>query len=204
MYIPRVNEVHDQAALLSFMARFNFATLVTIAAGLPCASHLPWEVDAACVPHGKLRGHLARPNPQWRHFQAGQEVLVIFQGAHGYISPSWYAVAQPAVPTWNYMVAHVYGVPQIIEEPAAVYRHLRTLVQEHEGSIDSQWRLDEGYMQKLARGVVAFEIEITRLEGKFKLSQNRSVEDRRGVIAALGASSYAGDRALAQAMEEHT
>ncbi|MBA3943773.1 MAG: FMN-binding negative transcriptional regulator [Herpetosiphonaceae bacterium] len=204
MYLPDMYEVHDHVVLLPFMARFNFATLVTADAGVPFASHVTWEVHPQRGPLGTLNAHVARPNPQWQHFANSQEVLVIFQGDHGYISPSWYASTQPTVPTWNYMAVHAYGVPHILEDNVAVYRHLRALVHEHETSIASPWQMDEAYMEKLARGVVAFEIEITRLEGKFKLSQNKTERDRAGVIAALVASPHPSDHALAGAMQEHT
>jgi len=129
---------------------------------------------------------MARANAQWKDFDQGVEALVIFQGPHTYISPSWYET-QPSVPTWNYVVAHAYGVPQLIEDEARVWAILKELVAKHEEGFAKPWRMDnpDDYLRKMMRGIVAFEIPITRLEGKFKLSQNRSVRDQSRVVEAL-------------------
>jgi transcriptional regulator len=139
---------------------------------------------------------MARANPQWRGFanleteMKEREALVIFQGAHTYISPSWYA-DPVSVPTWNYMVAHVYGVPRIIEDDEGVREALRALIDVHEGGFEEPWRMDlpEDYLRKMMGAIVAFEIPIARLEGKYKLSQNRSEGDKRRVIERLTASA---------------
>ena len=115
-----------------------------------------------------------------------QEVLVIFQGPHAYISPSWYEV-ELSVPTWNYAAVHAYGIPRIIEDGEELYQLLKILIETHEAQFENPWpfQLQEDYLQKMMRGIVGFEIEIIRLEGKFKMSQNRTESERQNVIAAL-------------------
>jgi transcriptional regulator len=182
--------------LFDFMRQFSFATLVTAHDGLPFATHLPFLVYPERGPNGTLVAHMARANPQWRSFanleteMKEREALVIFQGAHTYISPSWYA-DPVSVPTWNYMVAHVYGVPRIIEDDEGVREALRALIDVHEGGFEEPWTMDlpEDYLRKMMGAIVAFEIPIARLEGKYKLSQNRSEGDKRRVIERLTASA---------------
>ena len=198
MYIPNSFREDDTALLHDLMRRHNFAVLVTQhtpapgagPGGAPFATHLPFLLDPARGPYGTLIAHMARANPQWRDFAAGQEALVIFQGAHAYISPSWYEVV-PSVPTWNYAVVHAYGTPRVIEDRAALYDLLTALVDVHEAGLDRPWKMDlpDEYLDRMARAVVGFEIEISRLEGKLKLSQNRAEGDRQRVVAALAHSA---------------
>jgi transcriptional regulator len=202
MYNPKHFQVTDRALLTELMERFSFATLVTTHDGSPLAAHLPFLIDPDAGDLGLLAGHMARANEQWRDFADGSEALAIFQGQHAYISPSWYQ-AHPSVPTWNYMVVHAYGVPRVIEDEARVGEMLRALVDKHEGSFDEPWRMDDlpgDYLRKMARGIVAFEMPIARLEGKFKLSQNRSEIDQRRVVEALASSADPLERELAAAM----
>lgn len=207
MYIPKFNAITDTAQLFDFMRQFSFATLVTAHDGLPFATHLPFLVYPERGPNGTLVAHMARANPQWRDFRATEtepkerEALVIFQGAHTYISPSWYA-DPVSVPTWNYMVAHVYGVPRIIEDDEGVREALRALIDVHEGGFEEPWRMDlpEDYLRKMMGAIVAFEIPIARLEGKYKLSQNRSEGDKRRVIERLTASADANAREVGAQM----
>ncbi|HYF62354.1 MAG TPA: FMN-binding negative transcriptional regulator [Herpetosiphonaceae bacterium] len=198
MYIPSAFAVDDRAALLEVMRQHSFATLITVEDGQPFATHLPLLIDADRGAHGVLVGHVARGNPQWRHLEAG-EALVIFQGPHAYVSPAWYGDGPPNVPTWNYIAVHAYGAARIIADPALVAGQLRALVEAHEAA-DSGWSLDLAYAGKAQAGVVAFELEITRLEGKFKLSQNKPAAARAGVAAALAASPRDHERAVAAAM----
>jgi transcriptional regulator len=130
---------------------------------------------------------MAHANSQWHTFEEGQEALVIFQGPHAYITPSWYE-AELAVPTWNYAVVHAYGVPHLIEDKTKLYSLLQTLVQTYEAGFEQPWAfesLPDDYVQKMMQGIVGFEIPINRLEGKFKLSQNRPASDQTTVAAAL-------------------
>ena len=145
----------------------------------------PFMLDRSSGPYGALLAHMARANPQWQHFAADQEVLVVFQGPHAYISPAWYE-SEFAVPTWNYLAVHAYGIAQLVTDPAAVQVMLDRLVDTHETPRPAPWRFTwtERHVN-LLKGVVAFTIEISRLEGKAKLSQNRPLEDRSGVIEAL-------------------
>src|SRR6266511_5872245 len=205
MYVPKSFQIEDLTELHAFMRAYSFATLVTQQQGAPFASHLPFLLDAERGPHGTLLAHMARANPQWRDFAAGQAALVIFQGPHAYISPSWYEVA-PSVPTWNYAVVHAYGVPRIVEDRSALYQMLKTLVDTHESTFERPWpmELPEDYLDKMTHAIVGFEIAITRLEGKLKLSQNRGENDRRHVAEALAASGDPLGEGVAKMMNAST
>jgi transcriptional regulator len=201
MYLPKSFQTEDLPELQVFMRAYNFASLVTQHQGAPFASHLPFMLDAERGQYGTLLAHMARANPQWRDFAAGGQVLVIFQGPHAYISPSWYET-HPSVPTWNYAVVHAYGVPRVIEDHATLRPMLERLVDTHEAGFEQPWRMDlpHDYLDKMMRAVVGFEIEITRLEGKLKLSQNRSEQDQHHVAEALAQSENALDRGVAELM----
>jgi transcriptional regulator len=187
MYIPTIYREEDLAKLHTLIKEYSFATLITTHDHHPIGTHLPFLLDEACGQYGTLRSHMARQNPQWQDFSNAEEALVIFQGPHAYVSPSWYT-SSPNVPTWNYTAVHAYGVPRLVDETALI-DILRETVRQSESSFEQPWQLDvpDDYFQRLLRGVVGFEIEITRLEGKFKLNQNKSEADREGVIAGLSA-----------------
>jgi transcriptional regulator len=197
MYIPKSFAVEDAETLYQFMRAHNFATLVTQRDGHMVATSLPFMIDSE---RGVLRAHLARANDQWKHFDGG-EALALFQGAHAYISPSWYT-EHPSVPTWNYTAAHVYGAPAIIDDDATIRGMLRELVKNHEHGRAPEWEMNvpEDYLQRMLKGIVAFELPMTRVEGKFKMSQNRSEADRESVIAHLSASDDALERETAALM----
>lgn len=182
MYIPASFRVEDRAALEDFIDAYGFATLVSIRGGTPFATHVPLLLDRSS---GTLLGHFAKANPHWEAFDSGVESLAIFTGPHAYISPSWYASA-PAVPTWNYTAVHVYGVPRLLtaERTRDV---VDRLVQKYEGSRSSPWPnvMPDDFRDRLLAAIVGFEMPIARIEGKFKLSQNRSSEDRAGTLQAL-------------------
>lgn len=203
MYIPEAFAMNGRAACHDAIRASSFGTLVTSdPSGLPVATHLPFLLDAERGAHGTLVGHLARANPQWQALATGRPVLAIFQGPHAYVSPAWYEV-HPAVPTWNYLAVHAEGVPRLLSDPAAVAEVLRRLVDTSEAAVGSSWRmesLDDAYRAEMIPLIAAFEIPISRLEGKAKLSQNRSAADRVGVIAALERSTEPGARAVAAAM----
>lgn len=190
MYTPRHFAVDDPAELSAFMQHYNFAVLVTALEGQLMATHLPFRLDSERGEHGTLIAHMARANPQWQAFTSEQEVLVIFSGPHAYVSPSWYEAAPTNVPTWNYAAVHAYGVPTIIVDHEAVYAMLGQLVHEHEAHFRHPWSMQssEDSVHKLISAIVAFEIPITRLEGKYKLSQNRTPADQASVAAHLFAS----------------
>jgi transcriptional regulator len=204
MYLPRHFLEQDSERLLSLMRRFSFATLVTVDEGTPFASHLPILVEPGSQGSpGRLLGHMAKANPQWRALSGEKDVLVIFQGPHTYVSPSWY-VTEPSVPTWNYAVVHAYGRPHVITEPAECLRIIRATVDTYEAGFEKPWSLDQvgDYAQRLLPGIVPFEIRLSRLEGKFKLSQNRAPEDRRAVMEKLEQGADPEQRAVGALMRE--
>ncbi|HZU66002.1 MAG TPA: FMN-binding negative transcriptional regulator [Ktedonobacteraceae bacterium] len=203
MYIPKAFREDDLEKLHKLMQEYSFAALVTQQDGVPVATHLPFLLDMERGQYGTLMAHMARANPQWRTFNSGQEALVIFQGPHAYISPSWYEV-ELSVPTWNYAAVHAYGVPRIIDDKATLYDLLKALIERHEAQFEKPWdfQLPEDYLQKMMQGTVGFEIEITRLEGKFKMSQNRSASEQQRVIAALRESQDVSNVQVAELMSE--
>lgn len=190
MYTPKQFEMNDPAELTAFMEHYNFAALVTNHEGSITATHLPFMLDSSRGEHGTLIAHLARTNPQWQNFN-DQEALVIFTGPHAYVSPSWYEKPQVNVPTWNYTAVHAYGVPRIVEDPQEIYAMLDQLVTAHESSYEHPWPMQsaEEHVHRLMGGVVGFEMTITRVEGKYKLSQNRSETDQFHVMEHLAQSS---------------
>ena len=205
MYLPPAFRIESASKLAEFIRRHSFATLITHSDGAPFASHLPMLFRSGDGEHGTLVSHMARANPQWRHFVEGGELLAIFHGPHAYISPSWYET-EPAVPTWNYATVHAYGVPRIIDDPAEVVALLGETVAEYESAFENPWsgELPEDFRDKLVRGIVAFEIPISRIEGKYKLGQNRSAADLKGVFDALCSSGNADDLALATMMAQES
>ncbi len=203
MYVPRHFAEDDVPTLHAFMAQYGFATLITIRDGAPFASHLPLLVDGGRGEFGALIGHMARVNPQWRGFDGETEALAIFHGPHAYISPNWYPSRQK-VPTWNYAAVHAYGAPRILEHHDEVLAVLERLVAVHEGAMAEPWRIDsqtDAYRDTQMRGITAFEIPIARLEGKYKLNQNKPEADRLGAAMALRRTGDATALELARMME---
>lgn len=204
MYVPKHFREDDVPVLQTLMRDYSFATLVsTQENGVPTATPLPFVFEPEPAPYGTLSAHLALGNPQWRTFAADREVLVIFQGPHAYISPSWYEV-ELSVPTWNHATVHAYGRPRIIEDQAELYTHLKTLIAQHEAQFAQPWlfQLPTDYVERMMKGTVGVSIEITRLEGKFKLSQNRSLTDQQHVIEALRTAQDSVTCAVATLMQE--
>jgi transcriptional regulator len=146
---------------------------------------------------------MALGNPQWKTLQNGREVLVIFQGPHAYISPAWYET-MPAVPTWNYATVHAYGLPRIITDLSEQTQDLQALIAKHEENRPEPWtyELPAEYMAKMLKGIVGFEILITRLEGKYKMSQNRTPTERTRVASELSASKSGTERAAGKLVEQ--
>ncbi|MFY2557160.1 FMN-binding negative transcriptional regulator [Corallococcus terminator] len=203
MYIPHDFEEQDPERLLGFMKQHSFATLVTAGGDgrSVVATHLPFLIERTEQGHLRLLAHMARLNPQWRGFTEEREALVIFQGPHGYVSPTWYVTA-PQVPTWNYATVHAHGHPRVIHEPDALLRILRDTAAHFESGNPAPWQLEdsEDYVHRLLPGIVAFELLVTRIEGVFKLSQNKGPEDRQGVINGLERGASPGNHALAALM----
>jgi transcriptional regulator len=204
MYTPDPFVLADLVSCQEIISSNGFGELVTVDPdGLPTATHLPFLLEAGRGPRGTLVGHLARANPQVARLAEGKTVLAIFRGPHTYVSPAWYNT-KPSVPTWNYIAIHAYGVSSLIEAPARVRGALARLVAANEVSVGSTWKmnsLDESYIAEMTERIVTFEVRIDRLEGKAKLSQNRSEADRAGVIAALEVSSDPSARDVARAMK---
>ena len=195
MYIPEKFAETDLPTLHEFMRQHSFATLVTQHDGVPFASHLPLLLlDSSIGTHGAMLGHMARNNEQWQDFAAGAEVLVMFQGAHAYVSAAYYEPSPMVAPTWNYMAVHAYGTARILSENE-LEKTLYRLVDENEKTFSPPWKLEisQPMRERMLEAIVGFEIRLNRVEGKFKLSQNRSERDRRNVIAQLSQSTYGKD-----------
>jgi transcriptional regulator len=186
MYIPASFRMDDPAKIFSLMEAYSFATLVTCDSAGPFATHLPIRHIRDGEQRITLVSHMARANPQWCHFASDTEVLAIFAGPHAYVSPSWYTT-EPAVPTWNYAAVHVYGRPTILEDHDRIVSLLMGTIEFYERSFRRPWPgiLPTEYFDKMIEAIVAFEILVTRIEGKFKLGQNRSPEDIAGVYRNL-------------------
>lgn len=201
MYIPRAFHEQDESRLLALMSQYGFATLVTSDKGVPFATHLPLLTERDAEGRLVLVGHVARANPQWQSFSREGEVLAIFHGPHAYVSPSCYTA--PSVPTWNYAVVHAYGTPSIVEEPAKLLSSLRQLASKYEAGGERPWSPDdaEAVVGPLLKGIVGFEIAITRLEGKFKLGQNRNEQDYNGVMRFVGRGDQHGSQGLVELMK---
>ena len=195
MYVPASNRVENAETINAFLRANSFATLITSAEGRISASHLPVLFDEKA---NILRSHMARANQQWKDFATGAEVLCIFHGPHAYISPSWYQ-QQQTVPTWNYAVAHVYGTPSIVDE-AELKQIVFDTTAKFESTMTTPWQLSlsERELAGMLKAIVGFHIEISRIEAKFKLGQNRSTEDQDQMLRNLQNASDEGSRALAR------
>ena len=188
MYIPEFNRIRDNAVALGFMKANPFAILVCSADTEPFATHVPIlvrEIEEQIV----LRGHMAKANPHWKWMKPEQECLVIFHGAHAYISPSLYENRE-SVPTWNYAAVHVYGKPRLVFDPEPLLDILHDSIQMFDPSYMEQWSgLREEYRTRMLNHIVGFEIVAEKLEGKFKLSQNRTKTEQARVRDTLSAST---------------
>lgn len=202
MWIPKAFRIDDPAKISALMQRYSFAVIVTADGdSAPIATHLPVLLDADRGPFGTVVSHMARENPQWKHFESGRETLAVFNGPHAYITPAWYQ-PQVTVPTWNYAAVHAYGIPRIIADRDRVIEILERTIRTYEEPLGNPWTatIPTEYRDRLMKDIVAFEIELTRVEAQFKLSQNRSDADFRGVYEALNASADSVDRELAGLM----
>ncbi|PZR76118.1 MAG: FMN-binding negative transcriptional regulator [Chthoniobacterales bacterium] len=199
MYIPAANRIDDRKRINPFIHEHGFATVVTDHGGKLWASHLPVLFDEASEGHGVLRSHMARANEQWHHFQPGQEVLCIFHGPHSYISPSSY-VLQETVPTWNYAAVYAYGTAKVVEDRAVLRRIVDDTTMKYESNRAVPWKitLPAGAIAAMLKAIVGFTIEITRVEAKFKLGQNKSQADQNGMLRDLQASPHLGSQDLAK------
>lgn len=203
MYNPRSYRNESVSELHDFVRRYNFAALFTHKNGESFSTLLPFMIDAERGSLGTLVAHMARANPHWRAFDGAAPSLVVFTGPHAYISPAWYQ-EQVTVPTWNYTLVHAAGRVRLIEDPKEMRAMVLRLVAQHEAPLGNPWdvRKAEAALETELEGIVGFEIPIERLEGKFKLNQNRSVADREGVVRALEKSAHPDEREIARLMRE--
>jgi transcriptional regulator len=201
MYSPPYNRNDDRAEQVEFMRANNFALLVTGSGGELAASHLPCVVEERGAEIAIVM-HMARANPLWETF-FDDDALVVFGGPHGYISPRWYE-DRPRVPTWNYAAVHAYGRVSVLPTREARHGAIAKLVAQH----DPQWlddfaALPEIYLDSMLDNIVAFEVAVSRLETRWKLSQNRGRREQELIVAELEKSSSEGDRALAALTRRH-
>ena len=202
VYTPPFNRTDDEDELRDFVAEIRVGWLVTSRAGAaPAASFLPvvWKADTVVA-------HFAKANPHWRQIEDDTPALLIVTGPDAYVSPNWYAAKSEhgkVVPTWNYSAVHLTGTAQVHQEPDWLRTAVTDLTQQHESPRDTPWHVrdaPETYIEGQLRGIVGVELTVTGVEGKAKLSQNRSTADQQGVIEGLRADGRPGDLAVADAM----
>lgn len=202
VYVPRSFAETRSEVLVEFMRAFPFGTLTTVTPAGIEANHIPFVYKPDPPPTGTLQGHLARANSQWKTLDPDVEALVIFQGPDAYITPSWYATKREtgkAVPTWNYVVAHVYGTLRVIHDHDWLLRHVEELTEQHEQGRPDAWHVSDApaeYTTAMLKAIVGVELQISRIVGKWKLGQNRSIEDQEGMVAGLRADGEERSNAL--------
>lgn len=206
MYVPAHFDESRPEVLHEFIADHPLGVLITHGDGGLDANHIPFELDTKTGSQGVLHGHVARANPLWTSVHDGDEVLVVFRGENGYISPSWYPSKHEnhkSVPTWNYRIAHVHGTITVRDDERYVRGVVARLTRTHEAREAKPWKMTDAppdYIDTMLKAIVGIEIHITRLEGKFKLSQNREARDLRGAANAL---LERGQADLGQTMLDH-
>jgi len=184
MYLPAAFHETDPTKLFDFIEQHSFGLLTSQGDEQPLGTHLPFLLDRTAGPRGTLIGHMAKANPHWRYAD-GETVMVVFSGPHAYITPTWYA-AENVVPTWNYVAVHAYGVLELVDDDETLDIVAQT-VERYEQPSASPWQFDHNsdFARKLVAAIVGFRIELTCIEGKWKLSQNHTLERRERVIAGL-------------------
>ncbi|NYF89514.1 FMN-binding negative transcriptional regulator [Tunturiibacter empetritectus] len=208
MYIPRANEEQRVPVLHSLMRAEPLAALVTLSSSGLVASHIPMVLEEGGSPLGVLRGHVSRANSQWRDLEASVEALAIFSGPQHYISPTWYPGKVEhgrEVPTWNYVVVHAYGSLKVMDDKSWMRAHLERLTNENEAETAMPWKVSdapEEFIETMMKGIVGLELPIGRLEGKWKVSQNRTVRDREGVLEGLSKESTPGSLMMKRLVED--
>ncbi len=191
MYIPKNNEETDVSVIHSLLKSHPLGTWVTKIDGELNANHIPFLLDPDRGEHGTLIGHVARANPVWKSFSTTENSIIIFQGAETYISPSWYPSKHEhgrALPTWNYAVVHIHGIPHYIEDQDWLLNHLNVLTNEHESGQPLPWKVSDApkdFTQNMLDGIVGIEIPIKKIVGKWKVNQNKQDTDKRGVVSNL-------------------
>lgn len=202
MYTPSSFKEENPEVLFDLIENYNFGILFSQHKENAEATHLPFLVDRKRGKHGTLIAHFARANKHWRNLDETKEVLCIFQGPHTYISPSYYK-NRGEVPTWNYATVHTYGTPKIIQDSEELRTMVNRLTHHHEAHADSDWSIDEVPKKEFEidlKAIVGIEIEITKMEGKFKFNQNKNKEDQKGVINKM---DELGNDAVSQIMKKN-
>jgi transcriptional regulator len=208
MYLPAHFEETRVEVLHDLLRARPLGALVTLSSAGLNADHVPFEIDANPAPLGRLRGHVAKANPLWRDFSPQLEALIIFQGAQAYVSPSWYpskALTGEVVPTYNYLVVHGYGELKIINDREWLRDLVTRLTDRLEDGRGDRWRVADAppsFIEKQLAAIVGIEIKLTRLVGKWKVSQNRSMDDRAGVARGLAERDDADSAAIARWVKE--
>jgi transcriptional regulator len=213
MYLPAQFCEDRPDVIHALIHSHPLATVVAMTDAGLIANHVPLELDASAGPHGTLRGHVARANPVWKTLRAGVEAIAIFQGAQHYITPSYYATKAATgkvVPTWNYAAVHAYGPLRAIEDPVWLRGLVERLTDRHEADRAAAtgagvWHVGdapEAFLETMIKAIVGIEIPISRVEAKWKVSQNRPVEDRAGVVAGLAGEPGEQAAAMAELVRE--
>ena len=208
MYQPSHFRVDDLPQMHALMRARPFAALISAGSYGLYATHLP-TVLKEDGPYGALEFHLARANPHWKYLAEGNEALVIFQGAEGYITPNWYpskAEHQKVVPTWNYAVVHAYGRPDAVQDTDWIRRHVAELTAQQERNEVRPWAPTDApatFIEAMSRSIVGFRFGITRLDGKWKMSQNREIRDRDGVVSGLRKRGTGDDLEMAEIVSRY-
>src|SRR6266700_638690 len=203
MYIPEFNRVEDHTIAVAFIRANPFGVLVSTTDGGPFATHLPLLIDES-ADRITLRGHVAKANPHWQMIgqEEAHESLVIFHGPHAYVSPTLYEIRE-SVPTWNYAAVHVYGKARVLTDESQLRQLLEDLVAQFDSSYTEQWNsFSDEYRDRMQRHIVAFEIVATRIETKFKLSQNRTRAEQENVIRSLAENSDSAINGVAALMRQ--
>ena len=206
MYVPAHFKEDRVAVLHAAIRKYGFGTLVTSSEQELEASHLPMLLDPEPAPFGTVLGHVAHANPQWQRVKPGFQALAIFLGPNTYITPSWYPTKQQTgkvVPTWNYLAVHAYGKISFFDDPAELRTHVGKMTDAHEMPRDAPWAVGDApadFVDNMLRAIVGFKLRITRLEGKWKMSQNRPEQDVAGVLAGLAREDGDGHRPVAEIM----
>lgn len=212
MYVPKHFEVGEWAQIVGFVARARAADLVTVdSSGLPMATLLPaiWDTSAIGESHyGSLVMHMAKANPQWKSIKAGAPGLAIVHGPQAYVSPSNYEgklTDHKVVPTWNYQSVHLSGLVEVSADVELLRKIVTELTEFHEESRTIPWQVSEAepkYLKAQLHGIIAVTLQVSKVEAKYKLSQNRSLEDRQRVIADLASSQLIGDHLISEEMKK--
>lgn len=208
MYVPAHFEENRPEVLQALIADQPLGALVTVSPQGLDANHVPFELDAARGPHGTLRAHVARANPVWQEAAAAPDALVIFQGPAAYVSPTWYPskhATHRQVPTYNYMVVHAHGRIVVHDDETFLRGLVARLTRKMEAGEAQPWKMGDAppdYIQQMLGAIVGIEIEVTRIVGKWKLSQNKEAADRRGASDTLIARDSDAQQAVGQAMRD--